>query len=107
MPARAKVLFDRASRVLNRHVPAAEIDHTTAHLAMDRIQRCLFKFWSDGSHACFRLSLKSDSIKVTAKTGLSRKLTREVRCVKRVNLQVGMQPGVLPWSHWHSLAFIG
>ena len=37
----------------------------------------------------FQTELESPiRIKVTAKTGLSRKLTREVRCVKRVNLQV-------------------
>jgi hypothetical protein len=39
----------------------------------------------------FQTELSQFLIKVTAKTGLSRKLTRELRCVKRVDLQIQVE----------------
>src|SRR5687767_1304844 len=45
--SRTKVFFDSAGRILDRHVPSAEVDHATACLAMGRIEWRSFKLWGD------------------------------------------------------------
>ena len=41
--ARPQVLFDRPQRVLDRHVPPAEIHHAPAHPAVHGVERSLFQ----------------------------------------------------------------
>ena len=35
--------------VFDRHVPAAEVDHLGAELAMNRVECCFAKSWNNGS----------------------------------------------------------
>jgi hypothetical protein len=37
MQSRAQMLFNRARRVLNRHIPSAEIHHPATHLTVDGV----------------------------------------------------------------------
>ena len=50
------MFFDSSCGVLHRHVPATEVDHATAGLAMHSIKWRSFELWGDCGHErMFRL----------------------------------------------------
>jgi hypothetical protein len=63
-----QMFFDRAGRILDRHVPSAKVDHATTGLAVCGIQWRSFKLWGYCSHArMFRLLLSRDIDKIFRK----------------------------------------
>ena len=49
----AQVLFNGAGGILDRHVPAAKVDHAPAQLPMRGIEWRSFEFWGDCGHVVF------------------------------------------------------
>src|SRR4030095_5962367 len=79
------MFFDRSGRILDRHVPATEVDHSTTRSAMPRIKRCLFQLQSRCGQACLRgcNSLKNLSSFSSVIVGFEN-LTCDVEVVKLV-----------------------
>jgi hypothetical protein len=44
------MFLDSAGRILDRHVPTAEVNHATAHGTVRSVERSSFEFWSDSGH---------------------------------------------------------